>query len=662
MSATNIALSLAIIAADKASKPLHDVTGNIDKMSAAVNNASTSMGRMKNRTDGVVKGIDRMRTAALGLSGTLGKISQGFGKIENAAERVVVAGAKIGLAFAPLIQASRAAISLETSLTQMGIAVAQKGQSPADIRKMSRERLSGIRELGKGTNYSDRQIADMQTTLLKAGISDSDVTGKGGATYALSRLAMISGADQGFLAESMAGIASQYGLKGSQFGEFANSLAKYESAAAGQMTMESLMQSFTMAGATASSLGMTADSTAKSMAVLAPLGARSGSSLNMFLSQITQDKNAKDKKGRTWSTQDFMSVDENGNFDIEKTVAKLREKTGSLGKTERNAIFGSLFGEEGARAANTFVTSSSGFDEIGRAAQSAATLEEKVRIKQESAGAGLDRLNAGLENASAAIMATLLPAINSVAGVGADGLSGISDFAKKHPLITGAGVGVFALAALSPLLAGTFGSLSKGLGKFGKSGGLVKGIAEGKAIEAATGVTPVYVTNFSEMSGGAGGAGTPGLPGVPPVPGNGGAWKKMLPVLSRAGAKMLPVLSVTGTTAGVGLMAFGAERAASKATNMVSEGRYKNLEEAAWDMTFGGGKRGRAFVEANQKFYENFNIPSLNEQTSVNVTVVADMDKVPAKVRSLEISRRRAQAGANRYHRGGDGGYGGGGY
>jgi TP901 family phage tail tape measure protein len=73
------------------------------------------------------------------------------------------------------------------------------------------------------------------------------------------------------------------------------------------------------------------------------------------------------------------------------------------------------------------------------------------------------------------------------------------------------------------MMAGTYmlGSFLKGkIGRFiqGKAS-VAAGVGEGKALEAAAGVTPVYVTNYAEIgnaagSAGAAGATIPGLPGV----------------------------------------------------------------------------------------------------------------------------------------------------
>jgi len=65
----------------------------------------------------------------------------------------------------------------------------------------------------------------------------------------------------------------------------------------------------------------------------------------------------------------------------------------------------------------------------------------------------------------------------------------------------GALAGAAGVYALSRVVPGVVGRL------IGRTGGVAAGVAEGKALQAASGVMPVYVTNWSEMNGGGGAGG-----------------------------------------------------------------------------------------------------------------------------------------------------------
>ena len=115
----------------------------------------------------------------------------------------------------------------------------------------------------------------------------------------------------------------------------------------------------------------------------------------------------------------------------------------------------------------------------------------------------------------------------------------------------GAAAGALGVYALSRVLPGVIGKL------VGRTGGLAAGVAEGKALQAAAGVTPVYVTNWAEMNGGGSGGGLLGLGGAAAGGAAGaGALAKlrtMLALAPLAGKSSLAVAGLGYTAAGVGL-------------------------------------------------------------------------------------------------------------
>jgi hypothetical protein len=114
----------------------------------------------------------------------------------------------------------------------------------------------------------------------------------------------------------------------------------------------------------------------------------------------------------------------------------------------------------------------------------------------------------------------------------------------------GAAAGAVGVYALSRIVPGAIGKL------MGRTGGVAAGVAEGKALQAAAGVTPVYVTNWAEMSGGGG-------PGILPTAGAAAGGAAAVSVLTKlktlaalaplAGASSLGVAGLGYTAAGVGL-------------------------------------------------------------------------------------------------------------
>lgn len=116
----------------------------------------------------------------------------------------------------------------------------------------------------------------------------------------------------------------------------------------------------------------------------------------------------------------------------------------------------------------------------------------------------------------------------------------------------GAAAGAVGVYALSRIVPGVVGKL------IGRTGGVAAGVASGKALQAAAGVTPVYVTNWSEMNGGSSGAA--GLLGTGGAAASGaaavgllGKLRNMAGVAALLGHAPVGIAGLGASAAGVGL-------------------------------------------------------------------------------------------------------------
>jgi hypothetical protein len=175
----------------------------------------------------------------------------------------------------------------------------------------------------------------------------------------------------------------------------------------------------------------------------------------------------------------------------------------------------------------------------------------------------------------------------------------------------GAAVGAVGVYALSRILPGAIGKL------VGRTGGLAAGVAEGKALQAAAGVTPVYVTNWAEMNGGgssllgtggaaAGGAAAAGL-------------LARVKTLFALGASTLGVAGAGATAAGVGI--------AGAAGYGVGTGLYKYGLE--------GNKGGEGIGELVARFVSLFG--SEETKRAVAITDALKNSKVGGEI-TLRVS------------------------
>ncbi|MGA0569650.1 phage tail tape measure protein [Variovorax sp. VNK109] len=144
-------------------------------------------------------------------------------------------------------------------------------------------------------------------------------------------------------------------------------------------------------------------------------------------------------------------------------------------------------------------------------------------------------------------------------------------------LLAGGAAGAAGLYAASRLLPPMLRSVA------GRFGGVGAGVATGKALEAAAGVTPVYVTNWSEMSGGGGG----GLLGTAGAAAGGAASVGFLARMrGLIGAGALVGSAPLGVTAGAGAGGLAAIGAGVGAAGLAGYGAGSLLYKAVENTTF----------------------------------------------------------------------------
>lgn len=162
----------------------------------------------------------------------------------------------------------------------------------------------------------------------------------------------------------------------------------------------------------------------------------------------------------------------------------------------------------------------------------------------------------------------------------------------------GAAAGAAGVYALSRIVPGVVGRL------IGRTGGVAAGVAQGKALQAAAGVTPVYVTNWAEMNGGGGGA-----LGVGGAAAGGAAAVSVLTRLKTIAALAPLALKSSAGVAGLGYTA-GAVGVAGAAGYGVGTGIYKYGLE--------GNKGGEGIGELVARFMSLFGNEEAKRAVAIN--------------------------------------------
>ena len=205
-----------------------------------------------------------------------------------------------------------------------------------------------------------------------------------------------------------------------------------------------------------------------------------------------------------------------GQLDLHKLKGKYAHLAASGGGVDDGAkkmlAIGGLSGQEAEGVLAAMKNADKLGQELDAAAADTTSFAESAEKGADNLGVAYQKFEAGLVNGVTDILGgfreplkkflqgDLGGAVKGAGGGIAQAIGGIAD----HPLLVG--------GALATVMGGgaLIGGLLKTIPGLGGAAGVAGGVAEGKMLEKATGVTPVFVTNFSEFSGG-GSAGGQGM-------------------------------------------------------------------------------------------------------------------------------------------------------
>jgi len=471
--------------------------------------------------------------------------------------RNVTAGLKSIAVSAYALNKIKPGVALAADLQEAMLKVkANLGSGAANARELN-EQLSQVRktavDISANAPFSATEVVEIENALLKAGLSMKDVMGKGGAAFAATALASLTGEAPAMIGDSMARIGSQFKLQGSGYGDLADWIVRVDDASA--TSVPELIYGLRMAGSNAKALGISAKDSLTTLGALAPLGERAGSSFNnMLIGMLGMNKQQRE----LMKAHNLNFFDQGKFIGMEQATDLIRKRFGGIkNDQERLTVLMKIFGEEGGRAANTLISADKGFREIEQSANGAYSIQKKMGVWGEGFNASLKKLAGTAKTTLANIFDPLLAPLTMVSDLLNKIVGKIGDLAGEHPTAAGVvsgGLGLGAIVAggygLSRLGRGALAGsrVLKGIGGIGGLirgiGGTAMGVAEGKAVQAATGVTPVFVTNWPGNLG-RGNLGRDATATVAETVAAGGGLK--------AAGKILPWLKGAGNAAAMGM-------------------------------------------------------------------------------------------------------------
>jgi hypothetical protein len=313
--------------------------------------------------------------------------------------------------------------------------------------------------------------------------------------------------------------------------------------------LEEVMYSLKQFGATAKLLGVSFKDSVTMAAAMAPLGLESGTAINRFIldsSGLTKHQRESMLKlglARMHDGKFENRLYENGKYvGLDKQVSLMRQQFGGIKDDQvKVKLAHDIWGQEGMRAALMTGTGEDLFGNMKREMDQALGIEQRMEIRMRGFNMAAKAADGTIQSMLATAFDPLLDKLTAAKNLMNDLADASIKIMQDNPKMTAgvAGGAALGLAALSgygvaQLLKGGFAGSKVIKGLLGAGAG----IAQGKAIEAATGVTPVFVTNMpgGGIVGAAGGLATAGGAGA------GAALGRFASVRALAGAAGLATL------------------------------------------------------------------------------------------------------------------------
>jgi len=470
------------------------------------------------------------------------------------------------------------AAELQENMIEVRMALMRSGKDANALNSELKQVRATAVELQKITPFSSSDVVQVQKELLTSGVDFGDVVGRG-ATRAAMMLATITKAAPEATAGIMLGIGVPYHLKGGDYGVLADEIQRH--VMSGRMKMPQLEAALPYAAPYTKAYGVPWKDLLTGLAVLGEqgqLGSHAGVGLKDFYERLTASSrisrryvNAMNRDLLKQGKAPLQFWDKQGELlPTHEIIKSLRQSFGSYNRKIRMTLLQKIFGEQGGQAAlNLMATGTGSWEFVRQKSMEVAGAEDKMTESLKGFNRSAQSLSGTMKSTAASIFDPWLVPLAEITNRANTAVAAVGKFAEEHPKAADAGNGLLAAGiamiggygAYNLFKGGMYGK--KVLGGLGGLKGLSRvgfGIAEGKAVQAATGVTPVFVTNWPGGAVGGGGIGD-ALPGA-------------LPTAARTHAARAAALAAQATFAGYA--AGGAAVAGVPLSMMVSNAMKEN--------------------------------------------------------------------------------------
>lgn len=348
------------------------------------------------------------------LSGATGNLAKGAA--------VVAAGA------APLVAMIGTAANFEQAMSKVKAITNSSNEDMARLNETAQQ-------LGAKTQFSATQAAEAMSYLGMAGWkTDQIIAGMPG----MLDLAAASGSDLATVADIVSDDLTAFGMSADQAGHMADVMAAASTNA--NTNVEMMGMTFKYAGAVAGALGYSLEDVSIATGLMANAGIKAdqaGTSLRAIMTRlIDPPKDAAD----ALNTLGISAINADGSVKpFRQTIMELREKFQGLSQSEKAQMASSIAGTEAMSGFLAVVNASdSDFDTLANAIDNADGASKKMAdTMNDNAKGGAIQLQSAIEGVSIAIGSIFLPTLARIAGVMAQTVGSVANWAKENQELVG---------------------------------------------------------------------------------------------------------------------------------------------------------------------------------------------------------------------------------
>lgn len=348
------------------------------------------------------------------LSGATGNFAKGAA--------VVAAGA------APLAAMIGTAANFEQAMSKVKAITNSSNEDMARLNETAQQ-------LGASTQFSATQAAEAMSYLGMAGWkTDQIIAGMPG----MLDLAAASGSDLATVADIVSDDLTAFGMSADQAGHMADVMAAASTNA--NTNVEMMGMTFKYAGAVAGALGYSLEDVSIATGLMANAGIKAdqaGTSLRAIMTRlIDPPKDAAD----ALNTLGISAINADGSVKpFRQTIMELREKFQGLSQSEKAQMASSIAGTDAMSGFLAVVNASdSDFNTLANAIDNAdGASKQMANTMNDNAKGGAIQLQSAIEGVSIAIGSIFLPTLARIAGVMAQTVGSVANWAKEHQELVG---------------------------------------------------------------------------------------------------------------------------------------------------------------------------------------------------------------------------------